>query len=268
MPLTRFQTQILRQLASNRSPDSHVAGGTALNAKPSSVRYSLDIDFFHDAEEMVERSARLDAATLESSGYELTWLAVRPTFFRALVIRGQDQLKLEWAVDSAWRFFPVIEDPLMGWRLHDADLATNKALALGGRSETRDLLDIVMLHEDFLPLEAIVWAACGKDPGFTPLFLLEQMARNSKINPIVLEQIAAKPISAPDLKRRWIEIHDRAVEEVGKFHAETPGCFYLDGDGRLFWPDRPGAAVRHEAFLGGCWPNVIGEVGEDEGLSI
>jgi len=267
MPLTEFQKQVLRLLASNRSPNSHVARGTALNTSPASARFSLDIDIFHDAQELVEASARLDAETLESHGYSLHWLTVNPYFFRAVVTRGDQQLKLEWAVDSAYRFFPVVQDPDLGWRLHDADLATNKALALGGRSETRDLLDIVMVDESFLPLQAVVWAACAKDPGFTPVFLLEQMARNARVDPLVLSNIAARPISPTELKRKWLEIYERALAKVEAFLRETPGCFYVDSEGSLFWPEDPANAHRHEAFLGGSWPKIIGEE-HSQGLSL
>jgi len=45
MPLTEFQKQVLRLLASNRSPDSHVAGGTALNTSPASARMSEPLCF-------------------------------------------------------------------------------------------------------------------------------------------------------------------------------------------------------------------------------
>ena len=46
------------------------------------------------------------------------------------------------AADSAFRFFPVVQDQLLGWRLHHFDAATNKALTLAARAETRDYIDI------------------------------------------------------------------------------------------------------------------------------
>ena len=55
MPLTPFQTEVLRLLARNRSPESYVAGGIALNAAEA-VRWSADVDVFHDVEEAVMRS--------------------------------------------------------------------------------------------------------------------------------------------------------------------------------------------------------------------
>ncbi len=48
MSLTPFQAEILRLLAANRSPESDVAGGIALNAEDD-VRGSVDVDGFHDA---------------------------------------------------------------------------------------------------------------------------------------------------------------------------------------------------------------------------
>lgn len=86
---------------------------------------------------------------------------------------ADQQLKMEWAYDSAFRFFPVQTDDLCGYRLHDADAATNKVLALAGRSEIRDFVDVLHLHDTYLSLGALVWAASGKDPGFTPEFLLD-----------------------------------------------------------------------------------------------
>ena len=45
MPLTEFQAAIARLLATNRSPDSYLAGGAALHIEPNSKRYSNDLDY-------------------------------------------------------------------------------------------------------------------------------------------------------------------------------------------------------------------------------
>ncbi len=49
MPLTRLQSFVLRTLAAERSRDSYVAGGVALNR--AGPRFSYDIDIFQDSEE-------------------------------------------------------------------------------------------------------------------------------------------------------------------------------------------------------------------------
>ena len=80
---------------------------------------------------------------------------------------------MEWVFDSAFRFFPVQPDPEMGYVLDFWDAATNKVLALAGRGELRDYLDVLQLHRRHLTLGALAWAACGKDIGYTPQFILE-----------------------------------------------------------------------------------------------
>lgn len=65
MPLTNIQTEILRLLASQRNPESYVAGATPLNA--AAFRYSEDIDIFHDREERVAASALDDERLLTAA---------------------------------------------------------------------------------------------------------------------------------------------------------------------------------------------------------
>ncbi len=60
MPLTRFQSQIALLLSKNRSEDSHLAGGAALHFAPNSLRYSMDLDYFHDSEERVATAFQAD----------------------------------------------------------------------------------------------------------------------------------------------------------------------------------------------------------------
>ncbi|MBM4250607.1 MAG: hypothetical protein FJ146_01380 [Deltaproteobacteria bacterium] len=97
----------------------------------------------------------------------------QPSFYRATVSKGEDQVKLEWVRDTAFRFFLVVKDDVLRYRLHDVDLAINKCLALANRSEVRDALDCIELDRDALSLAASIVAACGKDPGFTPELMLE-----------------------------------------------------------------------------------------------
>ena len=91
-----------------------------------------------------------------------------PTFYRAVVEVAGQSLKLEWAHDSAFRFFPVERDEFCGYRLHPADAAVNKMLAMAGRVEVRDCVDVLHLDAEYLSLGGLAWAACGKDPGLPP----------------------------------------------------------------------------------------------------
>ena len=67
MPLTPFQAEVFRVLASNRNPDSYVAGGIVINRDDESARFSEDIDLFHDTSLALKISAEADAQSLAKS---------------------------------------------------------------------------------------------------------------------------------------------------------------------------------------------------------
>ena len=180
MPLTDLQRTILALLAQTRAPDSYLAGGAALHFTPNSVRYSNDLDFFHDSPQRVASAFSDDAALLEGAGYSLDVEISQPGFIRAVVSRDDESTRIDWAHDSAWRFMPPIRDEMGGFVLHDIDLAVNKTLTLAGRDEPRDFIDILFVHKRVLPLSALAWAAVGKDPGFTPLVSAEKRATSSR----------------------------------------------------------------------------------------
>jgi hypothetical protein len=261
MPLTSFQKEVLYLLAARRSPESHVGGGAALNRSDASPRFSADRDIFHDIAASVLASAEADAAALLAAGFVVEWLLRQPYLQRARVSRAADDLRLDWCYDSAFRFFPVQSDPEFGYCLHPADLATNKALALAGRSEVRDFLDILYLHEHYLSLGAICWAACGKDQGFTPWSLLEHARRNTKYRQADVEsEHLAWPVRLTELKEAWL----RAADEVEAWFEKLPpadaGCLYLDAAGMPFTPDpaTPGfvGVTRHFGSVRGTWPRL------------
>lgn len=249
-------------LAANRSEESHFAGGLVLNATPDSSRFSHDFDIFHETSEEVARASEMDAASLRSAGFtvEPKWPWEGPSTFRkALVTRGGESVEVDWAADSAFRFFPIERDPVLGWRLHLFDMATNKALALSARTETRDYVDIVEL-DGIYPLPAICWAACGKDPGFSPLALLKMMRRFARIDPVELDLIKARDLDPRTLKEAWIAMSDHAEAEMERIADEQPdlpiGIAFLDSSGQPRWLDHPGPLTHHYPCLRGCLPHL------------
>lgn len=266
MPLTPFQREILAVIVSNRSEASHFAGGLVLNATEESSRFSRDFDMFHDAVVDLATHSDRDVAILREAGYLVTLLErsdewqVLSSFRQALVARGDDQVMLDWAHDSAWRFFPIVSDAMLGWCLHLFDMAVNKALALSARSETRDYIDILDLARRY-SLEAIVWAACGKDEGFSPLFLLKMMRRFAKIEPGTLDEIKARSLDPIAMKLEWIEICDRAEDEMIRLADTTLdmpiGVAFVDDRGEPAWIGRNPSLRIHHPSLRGCWP-VLG----------
>jgi hypothetical protein len=265
MPLTQFQTEVLAVIVGNRSEESHFAGGLVLNASEESARFSNDFDMFHDAIADLDQHSLRDVAALEAAGYEVARVLKygdwsKPESFRkAVVRRSGEKVELDWAHDSAFRFFPIVPDPQLGWRLHMFDMAVNKALALCARSETRDYIDILELSRIY-PLEAIIWAACGKDPGFNPLSLFQMVMRFARIDPVDLDKIKARHLDPVVLKQEWIAASDQAREEMTALADEQPdmpiGVAFVDAKGEPGWIRRDPTLRVHYPSLRGCWPVV------------
>lgn len=261
MPISDIQDKILRCIAANRSPDSYLAGATVLHRERNSPRYSQDLDFFHDIEDSVAVCAKKDGETLQEAGHEVAWLMRSPSFYRAVVSVGKQQLKIEWAQDTAFRFFPVQQDDQCGYRLHEVDAAINKLLALAGRDEARDFVDIIHLHRSYLTLGAMAWAACGKDPGFTPEFLIDHAGRHTAYSQQDIDRLSlSKPMEIGELKQHWLRAAEDARRLVAALPPEDVGCLYLDADGTPATPD-PSASIfstltRHWGSVHGAWPSV------------
>lgn len=265
MPLTAYQAEVLAVLAGNRSEESHFAGGLVLNAASDSARYSHDFDIFHEAAEAVTRASEADAASLRAAGFSVApqrsdWQE-HTTFRKAQVSRGSDTVDIDWAADSAFRFFPIERDPLLGWRLHLFDMATNKALTLSARTVTRDYVDIVELGKIF-PLAAIVWAACGKDPGFSPLALLAMMRRFARVSPTELAEIQARHLDARVLKAEWTEMFVLAEAQMTHLADTQPdlpiGVAFVDAAGQPRWMGDDPALKVHAPSIRGCLPRISG----------
>ena len=261
MPLTGFQKGVLHILAARRSPESHVAGGLVLNRAPDSPRYSKDVDIFHDSMESVVVSADADAALLGQHGFNVRWDLRTPMLQRATIERGGEALRLDWCYDSAFRFFPIQPDAEFGYALHPADVAVNKRLAMAGRTEVRDCIDLLHLHRTYLTVGALCWGASGKDPGLTPWLMLDLAKRNAKYPQEALrDEILARPVDLVELKQQLLDAADSALALFERLPAEEIGCLYLDPAGKPVTPnpDVPEfrTLTRHFGSVRGAWPTL------------
>ena len=250
MALTAFQLTVCRLIARHRvaSGESYVAGGAALTAATGSARISRDIDLFHDAAAAVAASWDDDRQLLAAEGYDVRAARERESFVEAVVSRGGESVVLQWTADSAYRFFPLVEHPDFGLTLHPFDLATNKVLALVGRLEPRDWVDVVSCDDRIQRLGYLAWAACGKDPGFSPASILEHAGRSSRYSSDEIAALAfdGPPPDAAELSRRWHAMLDEAREIVSVLPAEHAGTCVLDARRELF----SGDVARLRAALG------------------
>jgi len=229
MPLTTFQEATARLLSGNRTEDSHLAGGAALHLQPNSKRYSNDLDYFQDSVERVATAFADDRALLEEHGYSVQVELNQAGHIRASVKQGSETTSIEWAHDSAWRFLPPLKNDIVGYQLHPIDLAINKVLALAGRDEARDFIDILMIDSEVLPLGALCWAAVGKDPGFSPRSLLELLKRRGKYQPEDFKRLRlTAEVDLQDLKARWLQALERAESFIDSQDPTRIGCLFYD----------------------------------------
>lgn len=263
MPVTTFQQELALLLATNRSPDSYLAGGAALHFSPNTKRYSNDLDYFHDTEQRVAEAFSDDAHCLKKSGYNVQIEMNQRGFIRATVAKDGQATKVEWAHDSAWRFMPTLANSECGFQLHPIDLAINKLLALVGRDEARDFLDVLVVDASVLGLGGLVWAASGKDPGFTPRSLLELLKRRGRYHEQDFSRLhLVEPVVLTELKAQWLDALGEAETFVNSRPADQIGCLYYSPSATKFViPDGEctfkGSPVElHYGRPGGVLPNL------------
>jgi len=271
MALTPLQRDVCRLIAANRiaGGESYVAGGAALNELLLAPRLSQDLDLFHDTEEALEATWQADRQLLEGAGFEVGVLRERPSFIEASVERNRETVRMQWVRDSAYRFFPLLQHEDFGLTLHPFDLATNKVLAFIGRLEVRDWVDVIECDRRIQPLGYLAWAACGKDPGFSPAAILQHAARTARYSAAEVAALAfsGDPPDAAELSRQWHAALEAARLVVDRLPPDRVGHCVLSADGRPYQGDpgalaeavAQGALVFHSGAIRGALPRVLEE---------
>ena len=269
MAVTAFQVEVLRLIAKNRvaNGETYVAGGLALNYLLHRPRVSNDIDVFNNSYEAMMAAADMDRATLAAAGYCVVVKRERDFIVEVTVSRGGEFTDIQWVLDSAYRFFPLVEDALFGVTMHPFDLATNKLLALAGRRVPRDWVDTISCAESLQPLGLLAWAANGKDLGLSPRYILETCARTRYVqDEIDIAVRSNEPIDVAELSRKWHAMIDDArttisllpQEEVGKAVLTKDGALFKGSDAQLSAAIEAGDVIFHEGRICGAWPQIVG----------
>ena len=255
MAVTAFQSEVLKRIARSRidGGETYIAGGLALNHLLGRPRVSSDIDVFNSNYSALERAADHDCAVLQAAGYDIRVTRRRDYIVEVVASKAGDATELQWVQDSAYRFFPLIEDELLG-------------LALG-RRVPRAWVDTITCAEDIQPLGLLAWAANGKDLGLTPNYILEMCSRTNYTRPefeIAVRNAADYDLA--DLSGKWHEMIWRARDMVKLLPPSEVGKAVMAKDGTLFKGDAAaleaaldaGELEFHEGTIGGAWPRIIG----------
>lgn len=268
MALTGIQRTVLNTIASNRmaSGESYIAGGAALNTFLEAPRQSEDVDVFHDTEEAVLFGFETDQKTLLEAGFEVKLERRYETFVEASISRNGEHTIVQWAYDSAFRFFPLVKHEDLGLALHPFDLATNKILALIGRSVPRDWVDMIECHARLQPIGYVMWAAAGKDPGLNPSFVLNQASRTARYTDEDIQRLAfsGNAPTAADLSARWHSALEEAHSIVDILPGQEVGTCVLNENNELLRASstelprlvKEGKVRYHAGSIRGAYPVV------------
>jgi hypothetical protein len=171
--LSALQERVARLIAAQPSADGFaLAGGAALVAARLVDRATRDLDFFGPTADDVDALADAARAALEADGLTVTVHTSYPGFARIEVTDGHDTTEVDIGVDA--RIRPAEPGPL-GPTLAVEELAADKMLALFGRAQARDFIDVAALA-DRLGFERLCQLAAEKDPGFSRQVLAAMLA--------------------------------------------------------------------------------------------
>jgi len=152
---------------------------------------------------------------------------------------GNLATKVEWAYDSAFRFFPVEPDSELGWRLNFWDAATNKTLALVGRQKFRDLprLPSTCTNTTF------IWGAGmgRRRQGSRPLSGMDHRLGRAR-QPVWPWRRGGSPLERPfdfqEAKGKWLVALAEARALIAKLPPDEMGCLYMDAKASRCAPTR------------------------------
>lgn len=176
--LTPLQKQVAAIVASLAEAEGFaLAGGAALIARGEVQRQTRDLDFFGLTPAAVDRLVPAVDRALQNAGLVVRHVQENPGFARLIVESEDDRTELDLAADA--RLFPA-EPGEPAPMLSGQELAVDKVLAVFGRAEARDFLDLAAVEARY-SLDRLFELAAEKDRGFTPEMFAEMAGQFSRL---------------------------------------------------------------------------------------
>ncbi|MGA2306941.1 MAG: nucleotidyl transferase AbiEii/AbiGii toxin family protein [Acidimicrobiales bacterium] len=192
--LTPFQERIAAIVAGlDEAEDFALAGGGALIVRGDVDRGTRDLDFFGLTIESVDRLAPAVERALTRAGMEIVTLQSNQGFVRLVASQGGELCEIDLAADA--RLFPIDTGPGIP-TLTGEELAVDKVLAIFGRAEARDFIDLAAVEPRY-GFERLCELAAEKDRGFSAHVFGEMLYRFDR------------------LQRREFEIDDERFQQLG-----------------------------------------------------
>lgn len=169
-PLQRRVARIVTSLP--EAEGFALAGGAALVIAEVVDRQTRDLDFFGATAERVDQLVPVLERALRADGLDVSLKRVNSGFAHYTVTNNDgDVTEIDLGADA--RIRPAEPGPL-GPMLALEELAADKMLALFGRAQARDFIDVAALV-DRLGFDRVCGLAAEKDPGFSRPVLREML---------------------------------------------------------------------------------------------
>lgn len=200
--LTPLQERIAVLVAASfEGSDFALAGGAALISQGLVDRKTGDLDFFGSSEQVLAERLPAIISALEQDGMTVEVRRSTAQFAR-IVIRGMDsETEVDFGLDG--RLFPIEQGPFSPV-LASRELAVDKVLAVFGRAEARDFVDLFAL-EEFFRLEDLFALAKEKDRGFDAKVFAEMTRRMTVLDASEFEMAESDFLSLIEAVERWRE---------------------------------------------------------------
>jgi hypothetical protein len=171
--LSPLQEQIAEIIAGlDEAEDFALAGGAALIARGDVRRQTRDLDFFGLTAAAVDRLVPAVDRALRAAGLVVHHVQESSGFARLVVESAIDRTEVDLAADA--RLFRAQRGRL-ATMLSGEELAVDKVLALFGRAEARDFVDLMAVEPRY-GLDRLCQLAADKDRGFSPAVFAEMLA--------------------------------------------------------------------------------------------
>jgi hypothetical protein len=176
--LSPLQVRVAEIIAGlDEAEDFALAGGAALIVRGEIHRQTRDLDFFGPTPAAVDRLIPAVDRALGAAGFVVRHVQQGQGFARLVVESGDDRTEVDLGADA--RLFPA-EPRRPAPVLSGEELAVDKLLALFGRAEARDFVDLMAIEGRY-GLDRLSQLAAEKDRGFEPAVLADMLRRFDRL---------------------------------------------------------------------------------------
>lgn len=218
--LTPLQREVAEIIAGLHAAERFgLAGGAAMILRGDVDRRTQDLDFFGLDSSDVQRLLPAAEDALRTAGFDVHRLQEGPSFVRLTVERSGEVVEVDLAADA--RLFPVeVESGLP--TLSPTELAVDKVLAVFGRAEARDFVDLAAVIDRY-ELASLFRLAAEKDPGFSIAVFSDMLERFGRLrsDEFGLSDSGYRSLDAQ--VKTWRDRSQELVQQLGRERGHDQG---------------------------------------------